>query len=187
MMAIYVGQDKKGKEKREFELINNITAANFYRRSNDKTPTDNQLVPIKSKSGFELRYKLKIGTMVLLYENNPEEVWELDRKNLQKRLYKVTGMRKELPGLKGFSATNLKNMRIFFEEWRMLESYNSSAPTDEFTEINKEASVRTDEMPLNSAVQTAELQVEEENMSFKTMTALWAWLPIRHLLIWMND
>jgi CRISPR-associated endonuclease Csn1 len=30
--------------------------------------------------------------MVLLYENNPEEVWELDKKNLQKRLYKVTGM-----------------------------------------------------------------------------------------------
>ena len=92
LMAIYVGQDKKGKEKREFELVNNITAANFYRRSNDKVPTDNQLVPLYSKSGYELRYKLKIGTMVLLYENNPEEVWELDRKNLQKRLYKVTGM-----------------------------------------------------------------------------------------------
>lgn len=92
MMAIYVGQDKKGKEKREFELINNITAANFYRRSNDRVPTDNQLVPLTSKSGYELRYKLKIGTMVLLYENSPEEVWELDRSNLQKRLYKVTGM-----------------------------------------------------------------------------------------------
>lgn len=92
MMAIYIGQDKKGKEKREFELVNNITAANFYRRSNDKVPTDNQLVPLYSKSGYELRYKLKIGTMVLLYENSPEEVWELDRKNLQKRLYKVTGM-----------------------------------------------------------------------------------------------
>lgn len=92
MMAIYVGQDKKGKEKREFELVNNITAANFYRRSNDKIPTANQLVPFYSKSGYELRYKLKIGTMVLLYENTPEEVWELDRKNLQKRLYKVTGM-----------------------------------------------------------------------------------------------
>lgn len=92
MMAIYVGQDKKGKEKREFELVNNITAANFYRRSNDKTPMDNQLVPLYSKSGYELRYKLKIGTMVLLYENSPEEVWELDKKNLQKRLYKVTGM-----------------------------------------------------------------------------------------------
>lgn len=92
MMAIYIGQDKKGKEKREFELINNITAANFYRKSNDITPTDYQFVPQYSKSGYELRYKLKIGTMVLLYENNPEEVWELDKKNLQKRLYSVTGM-----------------------------------------------------------------------------------------------
>ena len=26
-------------------------------------------------------------------------------------------LRKELPGLKGFSATNLKNMRIFYEAW----------------------------------------------------------------------
>ena len=92
MMAIYVGYDKRGKEKREFELVNNITAANFYRRSNDRVPTDNQLVPLFSPSGYEIRYKLKIGTMVLLYENNPEEVWELDRTNLQRRLYKVTGM-----------------------------------------------------------------------------------------------
>ena len=92
MMAIYVGKNDKGKEKREFELVNNLTAANFYRRSNDKVPTDNQLVPLCSRSGYELRYQLKIGTMVLLYEHTPEEVWELDRKNLQKRLYKVTGL-----------------------------------------------------------------------------------------------
>lgn len=92
MMAIYVGQDQKGKEKREFELVNNITAANFYRRSNDRVPTDNQLVPLFSKSGYDLRYKLKIGIMVLLYDNTPEEVWELDKKNLQRRLYKVSGL-----------------------------------------------------------------------------------------------
>ena len=92
MMAIYVGQDKKGKEKREFELVNNITAANFYRRSNDRVPTDNQLVPLFSKSGYELRYRLKIGTMVLLYDNTPEEIWELDRNILQRRLYKVSGL-----------------------------------------------------------------------------------------------
>lgn len=91
MMAIYVGQDKKGKEKREFELVNNITAAYQYRRSN-QNHTDLQLVPYYSKSGYELRYKLKIGTMVLLYENSPEEVWELERKDLTKRLYKITGM-----------------------------------------------------------------------------------------------
>ena len=71
-------------------------------------------------------------------------------------------LRKELPGLKGFSATNLKNMRIFYEEWRMLENYNSSVQTDEFTEINTKSSVLTDEMPANPAVQTAELQADDE-------------------------
>ena len=71
-------------------------------------------------------------------------------------------LRKELPGLKGFSATNLKNMRIFYEEWRMLENYNSSGQTDEFTEINTKSSVWTDEMPTNPAVQTAELQAGDE-------------------------
>jgi len=28
---------------------------------------------------------------------------------------------KELPGLRGFSARNIKNMRTFFEGWRLLE------------------------------------------------------------------
>lgn len=30
--------------------------------------------------------------MVLLYENTWEEIWELDKSQLQKRLYKITGM-----------------------------------------------------------------------------------------------
>lgn len=58
-------------------------------------------------------------------------------------------LRKELPGLKGFSERNLKNMRTFYEEWRMLENYHSAGETAEFTEVNTE-----------SAVQTAELQAE---------------------------
>ena len=53
-------------------------------------------------------------------------------------------------------------MRIFYEEWKMLENYNSSVQTDEFTEINTKSSVRTDEMPANSVVQTAELQADDE-------------------------
>ena len=40
-------------------------------------------------------------------------------------------LRKELPGLKGFSERNLKNMRTFFEEWRLLDSYNSAVRTAE--------------------------------------------------------
>lgn len=42
-------------------------------------------------------------------------------------------LRAELPGLRGFSETNLKLMRIFYEEWSMLD-INSSVPTDELRE-----------------------------------------------------
>ena len=39
-------------------------------------------------------------------------------------------LRNELPGLRGFGETNLKNMRIFYEAWNNIES-NSSVVTDE--------------------------------------------------------
>lgn len=64
-------------------------------------------------------------------------------------------LRKELPGLRGFSATNLRNMRAFFEEWKILEMGNSSVQTDEYTENNDNSSVRTDELMRESAVLTA--------------------------------
>lgn len=90
MMAIYIGHDKKGKKKSEFEIVNNIDTARYYRRSNDST---DGLVPETSvKSGYPLAYCLKIGTMVLLYDESPDEVWDLDRKDLVRRLYKVTGL-----------------------------------------------------------------------------------------------
>ena len=87
MMAIYVGQNERGKEKRDFELISNLVAADKSKKSGQQQP----LVPIV-KNGLPLAYQLKIGTMVLLYEKNPEEVWTLSNQELQKRLYKVTGL-----------------------------------------------------------------------------------------------
>ncbi|MBQ7661959.1 MAG: hypothetical protein IJS48_01135 [Prevotella sp.] len=45
-------------------------------------------------------------------------------------------LKQELPGLRGFSARNIKNMRIFYEGWCMLERSNSAVATAEFTEIN---------------------------------------------------
>ena len=39
-------------------------------------------------------------------------------------------LRKELPGLRGFSATQLREMRLFYEEWAVLDT-NSSVVTDE--------------------------------------------------------
>lgn len=41
----------------------------------------------------------------------------------------------ELPGLRGFSETNLKMMRIFYEEWERIEM-NSSVMTDETQDID---------------------------------------------------
>ncbi len=46
-------------------------------------------------------------------------------------------LRAEVPGLRGFSATNLKLMRIFYEEWKELEA-NSSVATDELQLIDSE-------------------------------------------------
>lgn len=90
MMAIYIGKDNKGREQRDFELVNSIDAARFYKKSNDCC---DGIVPSQSiKHGFPLSYILKIGTMVLFYENFPEEIWELDQANLVKRLYKITGL-----------------------------------------------------------------------------------------------
>ena len=39
-------------------------------------------------------------------------------------------LRRELPGLRGFSATNMKNMRKFYESWIVLDS-NSAVVTAE--------------------------------------------------------
>ena len=43
-------------------------------------------------------------------------------------------LRKDLPGLRGFSATSLKKMRLFYENWNFLEDSNSSVMTDELPE-----------------------------------------------------
>jgi len=94
-MAMYIGYNKRGQERRDFEMVNMLEAARFYKSSNDKEVVDGSIVPIKSKHDYPLAYILKKGTMVLLYENTPEEIWEGDKKELVKRLYKVYGFEKD--------------------------------------------------------------------------------------------
>lgn len=60
-------------------------------------------------------------------------------------------LRRELPGLRGYSATNLKNMRLFYEAWQMLDA-NSSVATDELESTNAIAEIAAD----NSSVTTDE-------------------------------
>lgn len=70
-------------------------------------------------------------------------------------------LRKELPGLRGFSATQLKEMRLFYEAWIVLDP-NSSVVTDELQMIDNHkttnSSIMTDELNANSTIAIAELQ-----------------------------
>ncbi|MFI3288034.1 MAG: HNH endonuclease domain-containing protein [Rikenellaceae bacterium] len=84
VMAIYEGEDKKGKIKRSFELVNNLDACT-------KAKYGEPLVQESSK-GLPYRCLLKTGVMVLFWDERPDEIWDLSTSELTRRLYKVVGM-----------------------------------------------------------------------------------------------
>lgn len=55
-------------------------------------------------------------------------------------------LRKELPGLRGFSAPSLRKMRTFYEEWRML-SDNPFVETNKLVTDEQNSFVETNELP----------------------------------------
>lgn len=72
-------------------------------------------------------------------------------------------LRRELPGLRGFSATQMKEMRLFYEGWQMLDSNptiviagnseknanaNSSVATDELIDIHHTITIRDIDFPV---------------------------------------
>ena len=87
-------------------------------------------------------------------------------------------LRKELPGLRGFSAPSLRKMRIFYEEWMMLERNSfvptnkleaspakMFVPTNKITQINISPSDTNGELSGvndNSVVATAEFEDDRE-------------------------
>lgn len=93
-MAIYEGVNVKGKTVRSFEIVSNLKAAEYFKASADKEARPD-LVPIADGNGNPLKCILKTGTMVLFYENSPEELYECSKKELVKRLYKVVAMEKD--------------------------------------------------------------------------------------------
>lgn len=71
-------------------------------------------------------------------------------------------LRKELPGLRGYSETQMKEMRLFYEAWTILDP-NSSVATDEiqtndYQEITISTSANVELKTTNSSVTTDELQ-----------------------------
>ena len=69
-------------------------------------------------------------------------------KNWGKGFIEAVGeqLRKELPGLRGFSAASLRKMRTFYEEWQML-SDNSFVETNKLADIESNSFVGTNELP----------------------------------------
>jgi CRISPR-associated endonuclease Csn1 len=84
-LAIYEGSNAKGKLKRSYKLINNLTAAKSIH-------SDSRLVPLSDDNDYPLKWTLKIGMLVLFYEKSPEEVYQASQRELVRRLYKVTGL-----------------------------------------------------------------------------------------------
>lgn len=90
VLAIYEGV-VRGNVKRSFELVNKLDAGNFFKRSTDRNDYPD-LFPIVSSQGYELKYTLKVGTQVLLWEKRADEIWELTNEQLKGRLYRVVGL-----------------------------------------------------------------------------------------------
>lgn len=125
-IAIYEGVDNKRKNKRSFKIVSNIEAAKYFKASTDKT-MQMDLVPHSDKDGNPLKYKLKIGTMVLFYEKTPKELHQCTSVELAKRLYKVKGIVKgEYARLKfqhHQEARPIKEMNYKNGRWKIGEEY----------------------------------------------------------------
>ncbi|MDF1570520.1 MAG: HNH endonuclease domain-containing protein [Bacteroidales bacterium] len=101
LMAIYEGKDKNGKVIRDFELINNIEAGEYFKLSviNELRVQGIEkyegLIPkVKTIKKVVIPFKtlIKVGMMVILWEEYAEEVWDLEVEDLKRRLYKVIGL-----------------------------------------------------------------------------------------------
>lgn len=88
-MAIYEGVDKNGKLKRNFEMVNMMDAADYFKLSNKGSNLP--LAPEENK-GLKYKGKLSAQKLILFYKENEEELWDLDKDDLLKRLYRVRKM-----------------------------------------------------------------------------------------------
>ncbi len=99
-LAVYAGEDARGKKHRQYEVVNMMEAAEYYKLSNQLSQ-DQPLIPGATTVGkkqeviLPYQYMIKKGTMVLFYQNELEELLHLSSRELNRRLYKVTKFDKE--------------------------------------------------------------------------------------------
>lgn len=91
-MAIYEGENAKGQIKRSFKIVSNLEVSRLLNSHNEDQRK--QIVPLSDKDDNPLKWVLKIGTMVLFYENSPSEIYDASVSDLSSRLYVITGLSK---------------------------------------------------------------------------------------------
>ncbi len=82
----------KTTNKKTFEFVNLMKAVASQKASNVTREGHSNMIPETNEQGYSLSLCLKKGTMVLLYENSPEEIWNASQREIVKRLYKVEGL-----------------------------------------------------------------------------------------------
>ena len=114
-LAFYEGVDANGNLKREYEIIPNIEAAKYFRRSQSEYRKQHSLFP-ETKKGLPLKYILKKGMSVLFYKDSPAELKELPKEELVKRLYVITQLGNQtyfIPHNLAGKMTDIKKDRIY--------------------------------------------------------------------------
>ncbi len=114
------------------------------------TLTQSQARAAKAVNQEQLALYFGIGRYIS--ENTRNKNWGTGAiDNISKQL------RQELPGLRGFGASNLKNMRLFYEAWYMIEP-NSPIAIGELNEKTTEYAKETAEQ-VDSQVQQGQVTV----------------------------
>ena len=90
LFLIYEGKNGKGETCRSFSVISNLEAAKRYNSQETQ-----EIIPVKDNNGYPLKMILRVGTMLLIYQNSAEELYQADNITLAKRLYKVIGFGKD--------------------------------------------------------------------------------------------
>lgn len=99
-------------------------------------------------NGNRIQLSLYFGIGKYISENTRNNYWGTGAiENISSQL------QKEMPGLRGFSTTNLKNMRTFFEEWN--NELNRQSVTDDLQESESE------KISSELLVQTKKIQMHE--------------------------
>ena len=91
--AFYEGKSRNGKILKNYKVVNYYEAGDYFTsdKAKNKIPVEENILD-KNNNILQLKFVLKMGTLVLFYEHNKNELKYLSNLELSKRLYKTVGI-----------------------------------------------------------------------------------------------